>query len=330
MRVSFIVLPVLLVLLIAGCQQDALILPPNSAPHATGKIVLTLPPAPAGVSAVIATLSRSGFDTVRISLNLSDSGQGASGSMDGLSAGPWHLEVDAFDEYHRVIYTGATDVTIVPGQVTDVSLTLEPASGGIRIIVTWGTSILFSDNFNQGNINGWTYKTGSWSFVDSVVLADTNYGHHFLMLSGHDFSDFEFQADVMKTGDDGFPEHPGLVFRWLSDTMNYVFRINGVGSQSWIQLMRDMDNRDMNSSYISTEPWLTSDPDHRMDRDTWYTMKVRAQGTHIQCKVWKKSDSEPDGWILDVDNPAYSHGLIGLEYYTGRHKFDNVLVTAVH
>ncbi len=190
------------------------------------------------------------------------------------------------------------------------------------------TSVLFSDDFNRGNLNGWTFKTGAWNFVDSLVQTDEESGHHFLMLPDHDFRNLELVADVMKTSDDTDPEHPAVVFRWTSDTMNYVFRINGVGAQSWIQLMRDMDNGDRNAKYIQTEPWLTSDTDHRMDKDVWYTMKVNANDDHIQCKVWKKSDEEPPGWIIDLRDSTYSHGLIGLEYYTGRHRFDNVIVRA--
>jgi hypothetical protein len=149
------------------------------------------------------------------------------------------------------------------------------------------------------------------------------------MLPNLRFSDFEFRCDVMKTSGDADPEHPALVFRWISDTMNYVFRINGQGSQSWIQLIRDLDNRDQNGQYIQSEPWLASDPDHRMDHDVWYIMKVRANGTHIQCKLWKKSDAEPPGWIIDLIDATYADGLIGLEYRSGAHRFDNLVVTRI-
>jgi len=310
------------------CRESDLIIPKSES--GVGQVTLFSAETPEGVTQIIATLTRPGFSNQVLSLTIADSSNSASGTFTGIAAGTWHLKVDAFDHSETLLYTGETDVTVLSGQASHVALTLQPASGSIIIVVTWGSNVLFSDDFNHGNVNNWVYKTGSWNFVDSLVQTDSVFGHHFLMLTGHDFGDFEFQADVMKTSDDAAPEHPGIVFRWLSDTANYVFRINGVGSQSWIQLMRDMDNRDMNSEYIHTEPWLQNDPDHRMDKDVWYTMKVRAVGDRIQCKVWKKSDTEPDGWIIDLNDPSYSHGQIGLEYYVGRHRFDNVIVQAAN
>jgi len=187
-------------------------------------------------------------------------------------------------------------------------------------------TIAFVDSFSQGNTNGWTWETGSWAFADSLVSTDAQYGHHFLIQPNYIFSNFIFQADVMKL-EDGDHEHPALVFRWVNDTMNYVFRINGFGSQSWIQLMRDLDNRDQNGQVIATVPWYTDENDHRMYKGVWYTLKVQVDSSNIKCKVWRTSDIEPTTWNLDVNDSLYAQGKIGLEYYTGAHKFDNVVVT---
>jgi hypothetical protein len=300
--------------------------------HQTGQVSLKFSKTPSGISLVTARLSRQGFTDRTLTLTVSDSGQAASGSFSAVASGIWHLRVDASDGSGAVLFSGETDVDVLSGQTSQVSLELLPATGGIDIVVTWGSGRPpdFSDNFNAGNANNWTFKTGAWNFIDSEVQTGEVPGHHFLMLPAVDFRDFEFQADVMKTSEDSDPEHPALVFRWGSDTTNYVFRINGVGSQSWIQLMRDMDNRDANAQYIHTEPWLASDSTRRMGRDVWYTMKLNANGDHIRCKIWKRSDAEPDGWIIDLQDATYTHGLIGLEYYTGRHRFDNVVVRRIN
>ena len=186
--------------------------------------------------------------------------------------------------------------------------------------------IAFEDSFSQGNTNDWTWQTGSWTLAEGVVSTAAVDGHHFLIEPHYLFSDFTFRADVMKI-DDSSAEHPGLVFRWMNDTMNYVFRINGVGSQSWIQLVRDMDNRDQNAQIISTVPWFTEENSYRMYKGVWYTMKVEADSSRIKCKVWRTSDTEPSSWNLDLTNYQYTQGKIGLEYYTGAHQFDNVVVT---
>jgi hypothetical protein len=187
-------------------------------------------------------------------------------------------------------------------------------------------TIALVDSFSQGNTNGWTWQTGSWTFADSQVSTEAQYGHHFLIQPNYIFNNLTFQADVMKL-DDADAEHPALVFCWIDDTMNYVFRINGVGSQSWIQLVRDMDNRDMNAQIISTVPWYTDENDHRMYKGVWYTLKVQVESGNIKCKVWRTSDIEPTTCNLDVIDSLYKQGKIGLEYYTGAHKFDNVIAT---
>jgi len=187
--------------------------------------------------------------------------------------------------------------------------------------------ITFADSFSQGNANGWIWKTGDWKFADSIVSTGNDIGHHLLLLPEYYFYDFTFQADVLKDTDNLNPEHPGLVFRWVNDTMNYVFRINGFGTESWIQLMQDMDFGDRHAEYIASAPWYTPENRYRMYEGVWYTMKVHAEGNHIQCKVWRKSDPEPPEWNLDVFDTLYSKGEIGLEYYSGTHQFDNVIVT---
>ncbi|HUL45198.1 MAG TPA: family 16 glycoside hydrolase [Bacteroidota bacterium] len=326
--IAIAILPFVLI----ECRESEVVIPAKSE-SGVGQVTLFSANTPSGVAQVVATLTRSGYSDHAMALTISDSGSTASGTFTKVEFGTWHLTVNAFDVSEKLLYTGETDVSVQSGQVTHVSLTLEPASGQIDIVVTWGSAgggASFSDDFNNGNVNNWQIRTGIWNFTDSLVQTDVSQGHHFLMLPGHDFGDFELQADVMKTSDDDYPEHPGIVFRWLSDSENYVFRINGFGSQSWIQLMRDMDNSDTHSQYIHSEPWLQNDPDQRMDKDTWYTMKVRAVADRIQCKIWKKSDIEPDGWIIDLQDPNYTHGQIGLEYFTGRHRFDNVVLQVVN
>jgi hypothetical protein len=195
-----------------------------------------------------------------------------------------------------------------------------------QVVATGQNAIAFVDSFSQGNTHDWLWKTGSWTFADSIVSTGTQDGHHFLIQPHYIFSNLIFQTDVMKL-DDADHEHPAIVFRWVNDTMNYVFRINGYGSQSWIQLMRDMDNRDQNGQYIATVPWFTDENDHRMNKGVWYTMKVQADTSSIKCKVWRTSDTGPGTWNLEVIDSLYTQGEIGLEYYSGAHKFDNVVVS---
>ena len=113
-----------------------------------GKILLKIDTqnAPSTVVFVTASLTRDNFQTITGTLNiLSDST--ADILLDAVSAGEWHLKVDAENDSGLVLYTGETDVQIFAGFTTQVYLTLNPTgvgTGSINIQVTWGTQITFN------------------------------------------------------------------------------------------------------------------------------------------------------------------------------------------
>ncbi len=95
---------------------------------------------PDNVVSVSAYLTREGLDTLSGTLNLL-SDTTADISFNDISAGQWHLKVDAADEDTVVVYSGETYVNILAGITTDVSLTLVPTGAGkgnIYIFVNWG------------------------------------------------------------------------------------------------------------------------------------------------------------------------------------------------
>ncbi len=95
---------------------------------------------PDNVISVTAYLTREGFDTLSGTLNLI-SDTTADITFNDISAGDWHLKVDAADEDTVVVYSGETDVTILAGITTQVNLVLQPTGAGkgnIYIYVTWG------------------------------------------------------------------------------------------------------------------------------------------------------------------------------------------------
>ncbi len=58
--------------------------------------------------------------------------------MEDLTSGLWTLTVNAFNENGTFIYTGSTTVNVQPGINTPVYLHLNPTTGSLEIIVTWG------------------------------------------------------------------------------------------------------------------------------------------------------------------------------------------------
>ena len=138
---------------------------------------------PAGITSVVAMLSRSGFTTR--TMHLSISGSSASGSFDEVQVGTWHLTVDALDSTESVRFSGQTDVDVQPGLTSNVSLQLLPTSGRIEITVTWGgtpqdPSLLLYLPFN-GNANdesGWNHNgtvSGATLVPDRLGNANSAY-----------------------------------------------------------------------------------------------------------------------------------------------------------
>ncbi len=119
-----------------SCNDTGTIPDPSVQTESIGNMLLKFADAPAGITTVIAKLSRSGYSDRTLSLSVSDSG--ASGSFDEVPVGRWHLRIDARDSAQVVRYSGETDVDVLPGQTSNVSLQLMPTTGRIVIAVTWG------------------------------------------------------------------------------------------------------------------------------------------------------------------------------------------------
>ena len=118
-----------------------------------GTVALRFVQSPVGITQVVAHLTRQGFSGLMLVLTIRDSGGGASGTLDNVAAGTWHLEVDALNDSGVVKYSGQADVDVIGGQTIPVSLVLHPATGSIEITVTWGGSCVMPP---QGIAHWWT------------------------------------------------------------------------------------------------------------------------------------------------------------------------------
>jgi len=126
-----------LVTLNLSCKDGGMGTGPSLGTQTGGSMLLRFDGAPSGITSVLATLTRESFPTRTLLLQITDSS--ASGGFEEVAVGVWHLRVDARDSSEFVRYSGQTDVEVHPGETSDVSLQLLPTSGGINIIVTWGT-----------------------------------------------------------------------------------------------------------------------------------------------------------------------------------------------
>ena len=147
MKTAYAVLITFLFLTLAGCSKDSVNEPDQSSTK-SGKMLLKFNKSetPDNVATITASLIRTNFQTITGTLKiLTDST--AEISMQNITAGLWHLIVEAKDNNGVVIYKGETDVNIVAGSTTQVMLTLVATGanvGSIYIIVNWGSSTYVS------------------------------------------------------------------------------------------------------------------------------------------------------------------------------------------
>ena len=99
---------------------------------------LNMSEAPADVVGLSGKLSRDGQDTLFFDFELKN--DYATAQVEDLAAGIWQLEVDAFNANGTIIYNGSTILTVEPGVTSLVYLNLNPTTGSLEIVVTWGGS----------------------------------------------------------------------------------------------------------------------------------------------------------------------------------------------
>ncbi len=109
---------------------------PNTPTQGQLSFNLDMTNAPSDVVALQGKLFREGQDTITFDFEITDSL--ATALVNNIPAGMWTIQVDALNSDSVIIYTGHTEVNVIPGQITPVYLHLNPTTGGLEIIVTWG------------------------------------------------------------------------------------------------------------------------------------------------------------------------------------------------
>ncbi|MGW8317129.1 MAG: hypothetical protein ACWGNV_16150, partial [Bacteroidales bacterium] len=104
---------------------------------------------PSEVSATTGILSREGFEAIEFELELSN--QSAFATIHGIEGGAWLLQVYAYNAAGEIIYSGSTDVEVIPNQITPVHLDLKN-TGSLEITVSWeGATAAGDDRFEDND-----------------------------------------------------------------------------------------------------------------------------------------------------------------------------------
>ena len=100
---------------------------------------ISLAKAPVLIMSMSGYLSKSGEDTIWFDFVIED--DNAYCNVKNLKPGDWKLTVNAYNADNVLAYSGSTIVTINPGEETTVYLHLDPATGSLTVIVTWGSNL---------------------------------------------------------------------------------------------------------------------------------------------------------------------------------------------
>ncbi len=133
---------ILLVLILTGCSRDSITSPQSNKTSGQVSLQFDKVNAPKNVVNITAYLTRTGYDTLKGTLNLLNDSS-ADIFIQNIPAGQWHLTVNALNDSNVVVYSGETDVTITDGFTTQVNLTLISTGqgfGNVYIIVNWANN----------------------------------------------------------------------------------------------------------------------------------------------------------------------------------------------
>jgi len=191
----------------------------------------------------------------------------------------------------------------------------------IEVSVTSIGDILFSDDFDDGNYDGWTpvIDDTSWSVTSTGVLYNdgTKSVPRILADSTMPFKDYIFEADARCLS----PLGCALIFRAEDYNNLYSFQLDsGLQPGEWCLRLSRFSRFTWPAEYYDLAPHVPCPVPTNYGK--WHHLKVEVGGAHIKCYI--------DGiMVFDVTDtvaPIYSGG-VGFRTFTwSKAEFDNVVV----
>lgn len=172
--------------------------------------------------------------------------------------------------------------------------------------------VLFQDDFNDGNADGWYVLEGDWRVVNYEYIDDrvgAGYRMDVTTVGSPGWADYVYEAQVLVEQREG-----GLAFRVSDDSRSGYMTTIRPHLQDAL-LMKAWDFPSMSHVYLDQVAFSAS-------YNTWYTMKVVVEGSNMTVYV----DDQP---ILSATDAEFAAGKIGLYQVKSIARYDNVLVTAL-
>jgi hypothetical protein len=173
--------------------------------------------------------------------------------------------------------------------------------------------VLFQDDFNDGDANGWTVLSGNW-FVDNYEYVEDwteQWGAHVTTAGDPTWQDYVYEARVMVQQ----PKEGGLAFRVSPDDLSgYATVIRPEAGDALLMKYWNF----LTGSHI----WLMSTP-FSSSLNTWYSVRVVVEGDAISVYV-------DDALILWATDSEFPTGKVGFYQAESVARYDDAIVTTAY
>lgn len=169
-------------------------------------------------------------------------------------------------------------------------------------------NILYKDDFEDGNIDGWVTSGGTWSIITdgSKSLNVSGLQENIATITGSEWADCDIEGDVKIITGNG---NAGFIFRAFDSNNFYTVRIND--NTKKVELYKKVRG---------TMTLLCSSAAIPININEWYTLKVNVYGNNIIVYINGET-------VLDWTNPLteLTSGNIGIRS-TSSSSYDNIVV----
>jgi parallel beta-helix repeat protein len=169
--------------------------------------------------------------------------------------------------------------------------------------------LLAFDDFESGNLDGWTIVNGNWTLVNgTLVQSDTDSWPTIIWSGNKTWTDYVFQARVKPTGGTG---HVFILFRFADNETFYLFGIReNWDSVVWNKCINGTWGQEISKSMT-------------IQQDQWYTLTIIVRGTCIEGYV-------DDLLCITTSDASIPAGAISLDTHAASACFDNVVIRALY
>ena len=167
-----------ILLVLSACEEQSIV--PDSEidldqPKGILKLSIDVNNAPSEVFSLEGKLHND--DGEILYLNFEIGGNSGTAIVEEIASGDWTLSVEAYDVNHNLIYSETIEVTVYPGNLTPVSIHLEPTTDSLLSMLTWLDNkklvahYPFSGNANDASGNDYH------GIVMGATLCDDRFGN---------------------------------------------------------------------------------------------------------------------------------------------------------